>query len=434
MSPEYRDTIDLSRAEPIVERTKHSIVMVNIIGIVFLLVLIASGIFFFHNYASKSKAETQAAFDMHEITQARLSKNQTEAFTQVTTTPIPPKKEVIGFVPYWSVGNKSLVRTEKMTQIIYFGLNVNEKGQILTKNEEGKYLNEWLQFKSDYFNEIRQRSKKTDTKILVALKNFEGVRINQLISNPAAVNTFIQQTSKLITDEHLDGVNIDFEYFTYSDFPTMRYLNPFLEKFVKEIKKDHPQAIISFDVNATVVFQDNAYDMVKIGESVDQVILMAYDYHRAGSTTAGPIAPLDNEDHKHSVSRSLESMYGRVPDEKIILAIPFYGFEWQTESTNYKSKTIPETGAGATYERVRTLLDNRKDIKVNWDEKAQSPWIVYQHNGLIKQIYYEDEQSMQKKVELIQANQLGGAAIWAVGFEGDYEEPWDVLDLLNKTR
>ena len=258
------------------------------------------------------------------------------------------------------------------------------------------------------------------------------MRINQLISNPQAINTFIRQSDQLIEEHDLDGINIDFEYFTYSDFPTMKYLNPFLEKYVTELKKKHPHIIISFDVNASVVIQDNAYDMVKIGEVVDQVLLMAYDYHRPVSTNAGPISPLDAPEGKHSVKRSLQHMYGRVPQEKIIIAIPFYGTEWQTVSSEYGSKTIPNTGAIATYERIQTLLENRKDLAVKWDKTAQSPWIVYRHNGLIKQIYYEDNRSIAKKIELIKEKKLGGVAVWALGYEGDYEQPWIELNTLRQ--
>jgi spore germination protein len=128
----------------------------------------------------------------------------------------------------------------------------------------------------------------------------------------------------------------------------------------------------------------------------------------------------------------LESILGRVPENKIILAVPFYGYEWQTLTSEYESETVPNTGASATYARVKTLLENRTDAKQYWDEEAQSPWLVYKQNGQIKQIYYENELSMNKKIDLIMDKKLGGVAIWAVGFEGENEGPWIVIDKLKK--
>lgn len=414
--------MDLSQATPIRETRTELPPLIQIIGAVICAIMMICG-FAYYIFVVEKQRPPNAAYNKQHV--SPLSESY---FRNITPTPIAAKRDVIGFLPYWAVGTKEKVRVERLTQLIYFGLNVNEKGEILKTNAEGKNLNEWNQLNSDYFSDIHKEATLSGVKVSVALKNFEGVRINQLISNPAAVNNLIEESDKLITDKNLDGINIDFEYFSYSDFPTMKYLNDFLGKYTKALRKKHPGIIISFDVNATVVHQDNAYDMVKIGELVDQVILMGYDYHRPNSSIAGPIAPIDGPEEKFTIKRSLASMYGRVPHEKIILAIPFYGNEWQTETAEFGSKTIEKTGATATYERVQKLIDSRKDIDIRWDEQAQSPWIVYKHNGLIKQIHYENDRSMQAKMNLIKEKQLGGTAVWAIGYEGDYEGPWHVID------
>ena len=151
--------------------------------------------------------------------------------------------------------------------------------------------------------------------------------------------------------------------------------------------------------HASAVAADPAYDMVRLGQVLDQIILMGYDYSTTASNQATPVAPLYSADGEASIDKSISSLKGRVDFDKVVLAIPFYGYEWQTLNNQFRSQTIPDTGALATYDRVTQLVNGRKDIEINWDNKSQTPWINYTQSGANKQIYFENEQSISKKLE-----------------------------------
>jgi spore germination protein len=337
------------------------------------------------------------------------------------------KRSVVGFLPYWAINNKTPIHPEYVDQLIYFGVTLDKEGNVVTKDLGGNVLQEWLMFTSPEFAIIKEQAKNTGTKVSVAIKNFDNSQIDTLISNPSYRSRAIANIRTLVTQYELDGVNIDFEYFTVVDFPTMQYLNKFLTELDKELREEKNDIIISFDVNASAVYADNAYDMVKIGEIMDQVIVMGYDYHRATSTQAGPVAPLDSTGDEPSIVKTITSLEGRVPKEKLILGIPLYGYEWQTISRTYRSKTLPETGAVASYKRVRELIESRDDVSLGFDDLSRSPWLTYTQNGLIKQIYYEDEKSLAHKIAFIHEHNLSGVALWALGFEGSYFEPWRII-------
>ena len=339
----------------------------------------------------------------------------------------PARKQVIGFLPSWSVAAKVKVYPEYLDQIIYFGIGINKSGELMKFDEEGNEVLEWHYFQTDYMKDIMSKADETDTKMLVSIKNFDNEDIDTLISSASSTNRAITQISQLIDDYKLDGINIDFEYFTDSDFPTAKHMNIFLEKLTTELREKHPNIIISYDVNATALYADNAYDMVRIGELVDQVIIMGYDYHRQSSTVAGAVAPLVAGGDKPSVSKSINSLKGRVPYEKVILAIPLYGYEWQTYTKEGGSYTIPGSGALASYKRVRDLIDSRDDVSISYDKDSMSPRLVYTQSGAIKQIYYEDEKSIQSKLNLVHEKNIAGIALWALGYDGAYIEPWLVI-------
>ena len=338
------------------------------------------------------------------------------------------KREVIGFLPSWSVAKKAKVYPKDLTQIIYFGLNVNKDGSIIKYDENNLPVLEWSYFNSDYFGQIRKEASASGTKVLLSIKSFDNSTIDNIISSQAATNKLTGQLSTLIRQYNLDGINIDFEYFTDTNFPTSKYLAEFLEKLSFGLKKDNPNIILSIDVNATVVIKDKAYNMTNISKAVSQVILMAYDYRGQNSTRSGPPSPIYGEANEHSIWESVESLSGRVPNNKLILAIPFYGYEWQTLTNKHKSFTIEGSGALATYKRVKELLEERSDIIKSWDDISKSPWLSYTQYGTIKQIYYEDDRSIAEKIKFSKEKNMGGIAIWALGYEGNYIEPWKVIE------
>lgn len=335
--------------------------------------------------------------------------------------------EMVGFLPSWTVAKNSKVYPEYLDQIIYFGIGINKKGDLMFYNEQGKILLEWNYFLSENFQNIRDQAKLTNTKILISIKNFDNEDIDTLISSPTYSKRAIKNLSRLLTDYNLDGINIDFEYFTNTEFPTLKYYNAFMSDLQKELKKQNSKSILSVDINAAAVYKDNAYDVVKIGDIVDQVIVMGYDYHRQQSLKSGPVAPISAKGGNPSITKTVDSLKGRIDMSKVILAVPLYGYEWQTYNRNYGSNTVPNTGALASYKRVKELLVSRDDLSVSFDEDSQSPRIVYIQNGLIKQIYYEDDVSLKAKLKFIKEKELGGIGLWALGYEGDYIEPWQLL-------
>jgi spore germination protein YaaH len=59
-----------------------------------------------------------------------------------------------------------------------------------------------------------------------------------------------------------------------------------------------------------------------------------------------------------------------------------------------------------------------------WDKDALSPWVVATTNNEVRQIYFENQQSITHKLTLAKQAQLHGVAIWALGYEGETDDLW----------
>lgn len=336
-------------------------------------------------------------------------------------------REVIGFLPHWMVSQKARVYPQNLTQLVYFNIEVDSSGNLKKKDKNGYYTAEWNHFVSSHFHELKNQAKLADTKVLVAINNFNIESIDALIASKKATDNFAKQLKNLAVKYDLDGVNIDFEYTTDEILPNEKYFARFLSAIREEMFKENEEFIVSVDFIANSIIKNPQFNLEAIAEIVDQIIIMTYDYHHPGSERAGPVAPIFNDDNDRNVNGIISLLKARIPEEKIVMGIPFYGYEWQTADDSYQSEVLGTSTALASYGRIKKLIETDKSIRVNWNEKARSPWIVYWEDGVTKQIYYEDDRSLTDKITYASQNDLGGIAIWALGYEGDYLEPWQII-------
>lgn len=171
--------------------------------------------------------------------------------------------------------------------------------------------------------------------------------------------------------------------------------------------------------------------MAQLQSQVDYMVVMAYDFHRRSSPQAGPVAPLfgGKEYWDSDINQHLADLTKIVPKHKLLLGVPFYGYEWQTTSREAQAHTFPETGSTASFKRVKTILEQKEKLQVeqNWSEQALSPYLSYVKDGEIYVIYYENSRSLSYKLDYVNQLDLGGIAVWALGYEDTTRELWDTI-------
>lgn len=228
------------------------------------------------------------------------------------------------------------------------------------------------------------------------------------------------------------GVNIDIEYSGESSNKLRNNFVEFIKKIDQHLAEKDPKIKLSVDVYGSAASREMIWDLEEIGKHVDYVIMMAYDYHRRGSAVSGPVAPLFGGDSlwDSDITEHLNDLIDQVPSNKILLGVPFYGYEWRTTSRESIENTYPNSGSTASFERIQKILSQKEKLKVqeHWNDDALSPYITYKQDGAIFTIYYENSRSLFYKLDLIDQLDLAGVAIWALGYEGDNRELWDVIE------
>lgn len=339
-------------------------------------------------------------------------------------------KEVIGFLPYWNVKklDSDSFDWSFFTQIIFFGLSIDESGNLVYRSEGKKDLGAlWLE--GEGLKKILDKARTNKVKTLLVIKSFDNEVIDNIITESTTSAKAVENITAKVLEYNFDGVNLDFEYLLQEEIAddSGQKLVEFANALNKKLKTDNPQAILSVDLYPNAIFYDKPYDTLGLSRVCDQIIIMAYDFHQMGSDKTGPVAPLRAPLGSRSIIETLQAAFEKkVPAEKLILGIPLYGYEWQTVSEKHRANAYPRTGVMASYKRVKDLIATEK-LSATWDSLAMSPWLVYEKDNETRQVYFENDRSINLKLELTRQANLGGVAFWALGYEGQDSSFWQMV-------
>jgi spore germination protein YaaH len=339
------------------------------------------------------------------------------------------KKIVYGYLPYWNL--KKVTLQPELTHLSYFALAIARDGTLITRTDEGGEPG-YSGLKSDEFLDLSTQMKNQDGAMEIVLSQFNGDDIFAFLNSPTAQDRLFESLDDIILAYPVNGINIDIELNGSPTEATRNNLTKFMKNLREHMDKRYDKINLSIAMYAGASNNLGLWDVKGIEPYVDYIVVMAYDFHRRTSPLAGPVAPLfgGKDLWDSDINQHLQEFAAQVPRHKLLLGIPFYGYEWETTSRDAQSHTFPDTGATASMSRVADLLTRKEELKVQerWNEDALSPYLSYIEDGKTYVIYYENSRSISYKLDYVNQLDLGGIAIWAVGYEGDSRELWDVIN------
>jgi len=206
----------------------------------------------------------------------------------------------------------------------------------------------------------------------------------------------------------LDGINIDFE--SLSKNAQDGYIEFIRELALKCRKND---IILSVD-NYKPTGYTQFYNRKVQADYADYVVLMAYDEHYSGSKKAGSNSSIS------FVKTGISDTLKEVPEDELILALPFYTRVFTVNSSNavVSSKALGMKAASDLVESWGT--------EKTWDEKKGQYFAsVENSDGTKSEVWLEDARSLGLKLDEMKENKLAGAAFWKSGFETS--DIWDTV-------
>jgi len=222
------------------------------------------------------------------------------------------------------------------------------------------------------------------------------------LGNATQTDTLLASVIQMVQRAGYAGVNFDIEGVPGSDRAEYTAFITQAASDLHAIGAKISVAVPSEESSDLGEWFDEAYDYPALGQVVDQLIMMAYDYHYAGGPP-GPISPISWDQAVIDYASSV------MPPDKVILGMPAYGYIWNTA-----------TDAGTAY-WVSGMQAMAADFgaTITHDAAADEGTFSYQSGGNSYVGWFVDGQGAADRLALAHKAGIGGVMVWRM----DYDTP-----------
>ncbi|MCL4417779.1 MAG: glycosyl hydrolase family 18 protein, partial [Actinobacteria bacterium] len=248
--------------------------------------------------------------------------------TSLTITSTP-KKEILGFFPYWVLEKADEIDLRFLTSLSLFGLEIDGKGEIVTSNNNGQVDGGWNMWNDPKLDGLIRRAKNNGIKTYITLKAFNNENIETLSLSDEAQKTFISNAMYLVNSKNLDGINLDFEYIGEPEEKVKKAFVRLVTNLETELKRQFPNSVLTIDTYLSSGSTNTLFDITLLAQVSDQFVIMGYDMH----TPLGPAGSISAMGGETNVIGYVQNYLEKIPAEKIILAVPYYGYDWPKNSS-----------------------------------------------------------------------------------------------------
>lgn len=359
------------------------------------------------------------------------------------------EKQIVGFLPYWNLDNSKYLKFDLLSEVFFFSLSADENGQIIkiVNNETNPG---WRWWKAPVIRNLIAKTQITGGKFGLTIAMQKNKTLESFLNNPQAQQTLINNLIQIVQSDKINGLNIDFEYDGKPDDKYRDKFTNFAKELTSTFKAQSLKTELSIDFFPLSIEKPRLFDVASLAPLFDKVIVMSYDYYSGSSELAGPVAPMggyiaspsasldesrraSQKSYFFDVNTTYNDYLKVVPKEKLVMGVPYYGWDYPVEdNTTPLSKVLPPNDQNGypeviSYGRARTNTDLKAE-NCQWDDIAKATWCAYTNSENIqREVWLEDNKSIGIKFDFAKTNNLGGIAIWTLGYDRNYPDLWNLI-------
>jgi spore germination protein YaaH len=301
------------------------------------------------------------------------------------------KKEFVSedlFIPYWTF-NESFVLDNNYNRVIFFDPDFSHVGQFVDQTKNFTY-------KKD---------------ITVKVNEYEQMT-PELIENSITI----------VKKNNLNGLVFDLEIPMVLTEENKGQINDFVELFYTAAKQNYKS--FSIAMYGDLFYRKRGYDLSFINKHSDEILIMAYDFHKA-SGEPGPNFQFGGiEEYNYDFKTMVEDYLKYVPADKLNVIFGMYGYDWSVD----EQKRPLESARALTLNEIRKEFLEKcqwKDCLINRDEQAKETEVNYVvpyqlEDDLMGEelhiVWFEDEESVKIKTEFLKEKGIGKISYWGYGY------------------
>lgn len=292
------------------------------------------------------------------------------------------------FIPYWNIPDASDDLSAYET-LIYFGVAPDTAGSL--KMDDGR-----LKLQTFIDNTPRSSHRFLTIRML-------DTAVNQtLLENETIEDRVITNSNELAKQYGFDGIVLDLEMGVLPFSGVQEDITAFITAFTQAARGED----LSFAITlyGDTFYRQRPYDVARLASVVDEVYIMAYDLHKSHGEPGANFTFED--DNEYDFKQMVTDYTAVVPREKLAVIFGMYGYDWTLGS---QGKPLKAANA--------IPLNQIDEEGAIGDPVSREKHIIYTDaDGFDHELWYEDEESANVKIEYLKQHGIGRVGYWVWGY------------------
>ena len=332
---------------------------------------------------------------------------------------------VVAYVTGWENNwGEHFEKAHQITHINYAFANIKDDRVVEGGTKDGPDLKK--------LNELKKVNPKLKILISVGGWSWSGGFSDAVLTHESR-EIFATSAIDYMLRHKIDGIDLDWEYpglpgagntHRPEDKENFTAILKLLRTKLDSIGGKDQHFLLTIASAASQRYLDHT-EMDIAHQYLDFVNIMTYDYYTGGSPITGHhsnLFPSGNTNDRTSMSSSLaveQHIKAGVPVEKIVLGVPFYGRYWiGTKAENNGLYQLSDGKRGSySFKKIAAEMQDKDGFKMYWDSTSMAPYLWRGEDGQF--VTYENERSLQFKVDYVKKNNLGGIMFWQFNADND---------------
>ncbi len=310
---------------------------------------------------------------------------------------------------------------DAFTHLIYFALNIGPDGHPSHSLDPKLRLN----LNMDRINDIVPAAHEHGKFILLSVGGSGNYDQFKSAIRPENRPTFIATMVEFVTKHQFDGIDLDMEPIHRSDY--RNYTDMVRELHAAFAPLTTVGGTTPLITIAALKGEAHSEMYASIQEHVDQINIMTYDmaqawsgwqaWHNSALFSDGVRFDRNGRQMSSVKQKVDEAMNAGIERSKIGIGIDFYGYIWhgvhylgKWDTWPVENLEIMERSGGVPYSELAERFDLSK---AQWDSTAQTSYLEVDEPKLF--VSFDNERSVQRKMEYVREEGLGGVILWELG-------------------